>query len=470
MKLKKILLAYAGEESKRPRFPLSCLALASYLRKEGYDAEIRDLRLNSSFKDIDVEQYSCLCVSSMTGPDLKSAKAISQFFKSNDPAIPVIWGGHHASAAPEQTIRERYIDTIIVGEGEKALITALKDLQEGKLKEIYHQDQIDMEELDIPAYDLIEVEKYLDNKDGWSYEPSRGCPHRCRFCYVYYFHDRKWRSKSADKVVEEIKYLVKHYNMKKLKIIGDNFFVNKNFALEICRRITPLKLSWSSTIRIDYICRYTDEELKIIKDSGCWMLQMGAESGSQEILEYIQKDITAEQSKIAIKKCADQGILPLVSLIIGLPGEKKEQVLETLNLYDELTELGGEMNGVFIYRPYPGTPLYADAINFGYKSPRNVDEWSSVKLRRTRLPWHGKMGAELETITGISRFNFFVSHLKNFSDENVKNKLGFSRTAVNLAIAPFKLSSKLRWKHRYFKMGIEWKLFFKVLSWFTDLY
>ena len=91
--MKKILLVYAGIKSKLPRFPLSCLVLASYLRKNGYDPEIYDARIEPGISKINQEKYSCVCISSMTGRALKSAIEISKFFKAYNPIFPVIWGG-----------------------------------------------------------------------------------------------------------------------------------------------------------------------------------------------------------------------------------------------------------------------------------------------------------------------------------------------------------------------------------------
>lgn len=465
---KKVLLIYCGEKSRMPHFPLSVMALASYIRKFGYEPEICDLRLN---QEVDFfPKPLCVCFSAMSGPDLKSGIETAKWVKGKYPDIPIIWGGHHASALPEQTLKEDYVDAVIIGEGEKAILNCLQDIEKGKLKEVYNQELIDMNELDMPAYDLIDIEKYLDYKNEWSYEVARGCPFRCRFCYVHYFHGRKWRAKSVEKIVKEISYLVDRYKIKKLKFIGDNFFVDKKMALEVCMQIAPFNLKWSSSMRIDQVYNFSDEEMKIIKESGCTMILAGIESGSEEILEYMQKDITIKQAIEAVKKCMRFGIIPFTAFMIGVPGENRQQIMKTLDMYDQVEKLGALISSVFVYGPYPGTPMYKDSIKMGYTPPSKLEDWADLQPRRYRLPWHGKMGQELETITRISRFKFFIRHMNSIKKEDMKKKTGIPMWMIKSGILPFRVLGYLRWKYRFFKYDHDFRLFFNILKHYTEVY
>ena len=467
-----VLLCYSGEPSKLPRLPLSLLALAAYIRKYGYNPTILDTRITRWITNdytYPFEKFDIICIGSMTGHDLNPGMHISQYIKKYNPKIPIIWGGQHVSATK---IKERYMDAIIVGEGEKALLTALKDLEKGQLKERYEQEIEDMDNLPFPAYDLVDIKNYLDGKEDIGYEPSRGCTSECSFCYVNYFHHRKWRSKSPDKIINEIELIKEKYNPKKIKLVGDNFFANKKQALEVCKRLKGIQ--WSSTIRIDYLANFTDEEMQVLKDSGCWLLALGAESGSLKTLKKIKKGITPEQTLIAAEKCSRYGILPVFSMMIGIPGEEWEDILQTLNLYDKIEKIKGtETNGLFIYFPYYGTELYDEAIKLGFEPPKNIHEWADEKLLTRKLPWHGKMGPSLETISKISRFKYFIKHMKYFSKESIRKKLGalgITWWVAQLGLIPFKVSASIRWKSRFFKLGYEWNIFFWMLSFFSEVY
>lgn len=463
----KVLLVYSGEPSKLPRLPLSLLALAAYVRKIGHEPTILDTRIERWITNdytYPFEKFDVICIGSMTGPDLIPGIQISKYIKDR----PVIWGGHHASAMPEQLLNEEYVDAVIVGEGERALSIALEDASVGRVEGVYNQEIEDMDKLPFPAYDLVDVNRYLDGKDEFSYEPSRGCPARCKFCYVNYFHKRKWRSKSVEKIQEEISIIREKYKPDKIKFVGDNFFVDKKNILELCKTFEGFK--WSGSIRIDYLSKYTDEEMQLLKDSGCWLLALGAESGSQNTLDYIWKDIKPEQTLEVARKCVKFGIMPVFSMMVGLPHEEWEDVKQTLDLYDKLEKIGNvEINGIFVFRPFPGTVLYDECKKLGYKEPIDTEAWTDVKLLTGRMPWH-KRGHELETISKISRFKYFKKHIKYFSKESIKKKLGIPYQLVILGILPFTISAHIRWKFRFFKLGYEWNLFFLILSFFSEVF
>ena len=467
--MKKILLVWSGEKSKYPRTPYGLLEIASYIRKYRYDPKILDLRIDERIED--VSDFLVIGLSSFTGENLKSGISFCKQIKKTNPSIPIIFGGHHASSVPDQLIKEDYVDAIIVGEGQKTFLKLIEDIESGDFKPgIYQQDIINQEELDLPAFDLIDMNKYLDGTDDFCYSPSTGCNRRCSFCYCEYFHNRFWRGKKPEKVIEEIKQIIEKYRPKKIKFIGDNFFNNKNWAFEILNKLKALNIIWSGTCRADYLASYTTEDMNIIKESGCWLLQVGVESGSQKILDIIQKDITPDQSIKAVSKCVEFGIIPLVSFIIGIPGETKKDLNLSIDLYNKIEDIGGSINGVFIYCPYAKTKLYETALELGFKPPTTTEGWSDTQLRRNRLPWHGKLGPELETITKLSRFKFFIQHIKTFSRASIRKRTGLPYPIIWIGLIPFRISCSVRWKLRFFKYGYEWNLFNWILSKFTEVY
>jgi len=481
---KKILLIYAGKKANVPRFPISCMALAAYLREHKYSPEILDLRINPNFENIDFNQYLCVGISTETGEALKYAIKISKHIKKINPELPIIWGGHHASFHPEETLDNPYIDCIVKNEGEQALLNSIKDIEKdslkGCLKKIYEEKFIDIEKLPLAAYELVDIQKYSDAIEGFGYESSRGCPHRCKFCYANLFHRSKWRSKSVKKTTKEIENLVNIYKTKKIRFLEDNFFVNKKRALEIAESFIKRKLNieWTATIRFDYLSTYKQEELKLLKESGYWVAILGAESGSQKTLDFITKDITTKQIEVGVKKCLDASLMTQISFMAGFPTETKEEVLETLNFYDKIVNFDKkhvEVNGIFIFCPYPGTDLYQIAINHGYKPPKTLEEWGEWQFNNLRnVNWLKKKYRKyLQNISLISRFKYFT-HRINFSEKEYidkKFKLNpLTKIAFKAFIKFYVTSAEFRWKRRLFNYAPEWWVYEKIRNLKMEIY
>lgn len=483
---KKVLIVFAGRKTNVPRIPMSSLVLAAYIRERGYFPEILDLRIDDDFKKIDFNQYLCVGIGSETGVALKSAISISKYIKEKYPKIPIIWGSYHASFLPKETLENYYVDCVVKGEGESALIDVLKDIEKDRIKgcykKIYEEKEfLDMEKLPLAAYDIINIKKYSDAFEGIGYESSRGCPHPCNYCYAHSFHKSRWRHKSTEKVLKECEYLINKYGVKKFRFLEDNFFVNKERALNIAKGFIKknFNIFWTATIRLDYLSNYSQEELKMLKKSGFWVAIVGAESGSQRILDYIEKGLTVKQIKIAIENCIKAGIMPQISFMAGFPTEKKEELLETLNLYDEIINLDKEnieVNSVFTLCPYPGTKIYNTLIKeYNHKTPKTLEEWSNWQFNNLKnVTWFNKSYKNyLHTMSMISRFKFFVHRIKFVNQEYIKKKfkLNFiTKIFFDIFVGFYKLSAEIRWKKRAFNFAPEWWIYEKIRNFTTEIY
>jgi len=464
-----------------PRFPMSVLAIASYIRKYGFQPTILDLRVQD-YKNINPNEYLAIGISSISGVSLKEALKFAKFIRKNNKKIPIIWGGVHVSFFPTQSIRNKYVDFIVKSEGEETFRELLERIYSGKKyddvkgtvvikdgKPYNNPDRefMDLNKLDLPAYDIIDISKYSEALEYFSYESSRGCPHRCKFCYVSNFHKKRWRAKSAEKVIKELKEIVRLYNPKKIDFVEDNFFVDKKRVEKITKGIIKNKLSfkWMGFCRADYISRFDDDFMGLLRKSGCELLSIGVESGSPTMLKKITKDITLEQVIIAARKCIKHNIMPVMSFIIGTPGETKKEMYETLDFYDKLYKVSKklEINGLFVYAPYPGTPIYNGAIKLGYKPHTTIEGWASWRYSDTNnTPWlNRRYKKKLETISIISRFRFFTHRISLYSKEFKKGKL---KSKINLLLYDtfvplMNINADLRWKLRFFSYAPEWKLY-----------
>ena len=330
---------------------------------------------------------------------------------------------------------------------------------------------LDMDSLPFPRYDLLDMRRYADYEEGISYETSRGCPFRCAFCYVEYFHHRKWRAKSIKKVTAELSRIKKELGAGKLVFVDDNFFAHKKRSLDICQHMKAdgLHMQWTATARADFLSGCSQKEMDIIKESHCEILSIGAESGSTHVLSEVQKDITPQQVKDAVKKCVLNAIMPTVSFMIGFPFETDVDVESTLRLYDELMAMGPqvEINGLFIYVPYAGTTLFEGALKYGYQPKARLEDWAQWNFSDTQNnPWLTQSQRRTcEVLSTIARFKYLYHRFEYYSQEFRDKKL--SNPAVRLlyrvCIKPFAFVINWRWRKRFFLFPIEVRLWRKII-------
>jgi radical SAM superfamily enzyme YgiQ (UPF0313 family) len=441
------------------------LALSGPLKESGYDVVIFDNKdalkeyLENHYKEVLFVGITCL-----TGNPIKIALGVSETVKKIDSTIPIVVGGYHPSLMPEQTVMDNRIDMVVRGQGERTIVElanalklgkALSDIKgliyknDGKIKVNEPREVEDINNFPPLNYDSVESEKYIE--DGLlPYFSSRGCPHRCAFCTVQEIYGRKWYGYSPDRVVKETTHLMDKFNLKGVLFSDDNVFVDKERVEKICDLIikSGLKFKWViNSCRVDYFVTFSDDFLQKLKDAGCYSIGFGGESGSQKILDSIDKGIKIEQIIETVEKCKRHDIKCVITFMIGLPHETKEDVLKTLDLIDKLHEINPEVvPAIYTYVPYPGTYLYNECINLGLKPRESFEEWGNYNWGITQEDlWESsKEVSYLDAIAHIAPFVFRTG--KSF-----KFPFNFIYTILrNFAL--------FRWKRRAFNYAYEWKL------------
>jgi len=468
---KNVILVYAGEKCTRPRLPLALLFLSETLEKNGYKPMIIDMRIDD-WKSMDLDNPICVGLSVMTGPPISYALEFAKHVRDVDPNIPIVWGGVHPSLLPEQTILNEYVDIVVRGEGELTFLELVQKLElneslkhvkgitykeNGEVISNPDREWMDLNEIGNLPYHLLDLSKY--NLKEFPYHSSRGCPHKCGFCYNLAFNKGSYRFKNAENVVNEIEYIVNKFNPETIWFVEDDFFASKKRVREICEGFIErgLKINWEASCVVSYFARYDSTFINLLKESGCKKLAFGAESGSSRILEYIDKNITVEETIKAVEKCKDWDIVPVISFLCGLPEETREDTYKTIGLIKKIREINDKaiINGFFLYTPYPNTPITNKLHEQGYEYPSSLEDWSDFLFAYgSNNPWlDDDYRKEIETISDIVRFQYF-------------NKLeASSRLKSKLHIIPYKIfnslysiSAKIRWKYEFFKYPIEWKL------------
>jgi radical SAM superfamily enzyme YgiQ (UPF0313 family) len=268
-----------------------------------------------------------------------------------------IAGGHHVSALPKEVKKD--FDYVITGEGEivmKELFQAILEGRELPNKIIEGKIIQDLNVIDDINYDLVDIDKYtriVNGKKALSILTSRGCPYKCEFCNSTLSKDgRHVRYKSAQKVFNEIMALNKKYGINAFRIQDDIFSINRRRLNEMADLLEDYHFDFRCFARIDNI---DDEIIENFKRIGVRHISFGIESGSQKILNLMNKGLNVEIVKKNLVKIMEEGFMVRIFLIVGYPGETYETLQETINL---VKECHPHEVSVYPLIPYPGTPLY----------------------------------------------------------------------------------------------------------------
>jgi radical SAM superfamily enzyme YgiQ (UPF0313 family) len=363
----------------------------------------------------------CVGISTMTGPQIAGSLKFARFVRSISD-VPIVWGGIHPTIFPKQTLENELVDYVVIGEGEycfQDLINALA--KKGDVSQIpnlgFKKDgriilnrtepaTIRLDDLPKIPYELINLNSYIgvnqkifgNIKRTFELHTGRGCQHRCLYCYNY---QSTWRGFSAGRIIDDIEKLVRQYKIDALHWREDNFFCSKKRVHDICESLIKrnIKIKWSASCRIDYFSQYEDDFVELLKKSGLETLVFGAESGSDRILESLNKGIRIEQTVNVNRRMKRFQIQPVYNFMVGIPGEMKKDIILTYRLIDQILAENptAKLYAQQLYAPYPSTPLYQKCIDAGFIAPASLQEWSSVSFSYHQnfkiYPWlNGKLG------------------------------------------------------------------------------
>jgi len=295
---------------------------------------------------------------------------------------------------------------------------------------------------------------------------SRGCPHSCAYC-VNAIRKIRWRSRESEEVLRDLEIIKNHPYLKNkpIRFWDEDFFVDKKRVLDIISGMIEKEfdLKWETTIRADYLDKdfFDDQALSGLDESGCYLLSFGAESGSEKILKKIQKDVIPGQILNSAKRCLENNIIPQYSFMVGLPGETKQDIKETIKLIDGLVELSDKVQilGPQAFRPYPGSTLYQECLDSGWSAPRSLREWVNLMkgelnyLSPKNFPW-------LKNVNLVESLEAYV----RFGAHSIKSALGSTVKTTKWLKLPFVLLCQLRWKLKFFGLPWDYKLARKFVA------
>jgi radical SAM superfamily enzyme YgiQ (UPF0313 family) len=440
--------------------PLALLAIGSVLDQKKYEVIIVDGRIEEDPLKVikeHIKEALCFGVTSLTGRPIRNALDITQAVRNLRQDIPIIWGGWHTSLFPEQTlIDELCIDVTVQGQGEdtfKELVeTYESDKDLSKVKGICYRSNtgdiiknpprtiVKMDAFAEVNYDLIDVEKYFEKKGRrqLDYISSTGCFFRCSFCADPFVYNRKWTAISPEIMVNKLEELYNKYNFTDVNLQDETYFTYRDRVIEISQLIIKkkLKFTWAATMRADQGSRLTLEDFKICKDSGLRRLLIGVESGSQEMMDWLKKDIKLEQVFMCAERCRDLGIAVQFPFIVGFPEESDKSIVETVKIAHLLNSMHPNFQTpIFYFKPYPGTKITDDVVKKGYVLPQTIQEWADFDFVGSVGPW-----------VSDEKYDFF---------EKFKFYMKFGYSNQKSIYKPLQLLARWRCEYKYFKLPIE---------------
>jgi radical SAM superfamily enzyme YgiQ (UPF0313 family) len=364
--------------------PLGLAQIAGYVRSKGHSVRIIDCNISSPsveafgpfFDKKIVPSFSSIKVIGITSMtcNIKKAYKIAEICKTIYPNSLIVFGGVHPTNLYHEVISNKYVDVVVIGEGEITFEEILsgkkledisgivfKKRQKGKEKVIITKPRERIANLDIlpmPAYDLLPILKYKPAKGTYKRLPamsmitSRGCPGRCTFCSKSL--GSKIVFKSAQKIFEEIVFLKNNYGIKQILFYDDTFTVYKRNVVDLCKLLirNKVNISWTCFARVDLI---DPEMLHAMKKAGCHQIMYGVESIDEQVLININKKINLSQVISATKWTKKEGIDCRLAFMVGNPGDSLESIKKNIKFVNKLNP---DLLIINITTPFPGTDMF----------------------------------------------------------------------------------------------------------------
>ncbi|MBI4551559.1 MAG: B12-binding domain-containing radical SAM protein [Candidatus Latescibacteria bacterium] len=408
--------------------PLGLLAVGSALDPARYTVDIVDARLERDPLTTVLSRIDgalCLGVTVLTGGPIRDALRVSRAVKAKRPDLPVVWGGWHPSLFQTACLDEPGVDVTVAGQGEDTFAEivarlAAREPLDGCAGSAFRRNGSvvvnpprrlrDVNEFPAHDYDLIPVERYfqLKGQRQVDYISSQGCRFRCAFCADPFVYERGWVGLSPERMGREVAALFAQYRFRELAFQDETFFTSAKRVDAICDAFLAagLSITWTATMRADQATRMNDELFAKAKRSGLRRVMIGVESGSQQMLDWMEKDITVEQVLISAEQCVRHGIGAIFPFIVGFPGEPDESVAATMRLVKQLRRMSPQFETpIFFYQPYPGSLIADEVARAGYPMPQTLDEWAEFDYVGSYGSWVSRKKWRM-----MQRFTFYQRH------------------------------------------------------------
>lgn len=436
-------------------YPATGILVAGTLLKEsGLDVRLIDGAVHSDYADKTLAALDkdtlMLGLSVMTN-QVPMALELCRRVKARRPDLLIVWGGIHPILFPEQTLVSPLVDMVVTGEGVRTIRDLAEHLQGARDKRdirgiafkddgkaVFNGKTEPDDFSTLPHFDfslLEDIEVYLKATNVYQREmveagehirilpilSGLGCAYKCQFC-INVILKRRYRRRSAEDIIAQIKRLQADYGANAFVFFDEDFLINKNRFLRFLELIEQedLRFKWRIWARVSYFKDgYLDKDLiERLERAGLRSFVMGGESGSQDMLDLMQKGIRVSEILRSARMLRGTQITPRYSFMVGYDQEKREDTRKTYRLCAELQEINPKVDiaGPFIFRCYPGSAVF-DKLARGHdlRVPKKLEDWSSALspegfLKVESLPWAWK--GCLETAAMLSTELVLADRLK----------------------------------------------------------
>jgi len=405
------------------RFPLSLMALGAALpphvsweivdgNRPGVDPVDTITELVRA-REGGPDPVRCVAMTVMPGPQLVSAVPLAKAVRARHPRVPIVWGGNFPSLYPGPVLAAPYVDWVVRGQGEHTFLDLL-DVLDGRRdpREVaglsFHEGSgpvlgrerpwVGPDELPPPPYARIPVDDYLHptflGRRNGVYQASIGCPYSCRFCGVISVFGSRQKQEAPERTEANLRYLVERHGMDAVHFYDNNFFLTEERAVELAGRLAPLGLSWWCEARVDAMLRFSDRTWSLLHRSGLRMVFFGAESGSDAVLERMDKKLTTAQTLEVAARSREHDIVPEFSFVFGDPHEPEREIASTLAFVRRLKAVNPAMELIhYYYTPTPQRRETYGGVDPLSGTPGTLEEWTRPEWVRwmthedPRVPW-----------------------------------------------------------------------------------
>ena len=405
------LLNPRSTPSPKKPLPMSLLALGARLEGE-WDYRIIDGNIDPDPVERIVQLHArtpltAIGVTVMPGPQLAQSVAASRALKQRLPRVPIVWGGYFPSQHADVCLRDAAVDYCVRGQGEHAFAALVRALERGgALAGIanlsYRDGDTPMHTASAPLapldqgplwpYERLDMDRYfhrhyLGNRVA-AHHSSYGCPFGCSFCAVVPIANRKWVAESPERVGTILSRFKREYGADAVQFHDMDFFISEPRTMAIAERIAALGMTWWALGRVDELMRYLRTTWEAMKRSGLKMVFCGAESGSTDTLQRMNKGGTAaaELTLDLARRLKEFGIVPEFSFVVGNPPDPEDDWRQTQSFIRRLKSINPATEIIlYVYSPVPSSG--------DFQFPQTLDDWltdrwQQFSLRRDpRTPW-----------------------------------------------------------------------------------
>lgn len=364
----------------KSNMPLGLLFLHAHLVRNGVEVEIVDLAGQSEEKWIIPDNGDVYGITATT-PQFEAACKISGLIKDQNKDSLVVLGGVHGTCAAADSMLYGFFDAVVVGEGEHTFLEMLRNKTWANVPGLWYMGingptasaprifEKNIDNFEHPRIDSIDYESYhcgvftTDDGDmvrGAQIITSRGCPSNCSFCCSPFLYKRKVRFHSPEYIDSWVNYL-NDFGYNNFYVVDDTVLLKPSRLEGVCNVFKKYNSRWRACIRGDAA---TPKNMKMLYDSGCRQVDIGVETGSQKILDLMQKGEKVEDNAKAIKLAHEVGIKVKSCLIVGLPGETQEDVDLTV---DFVNENSPDSVTLCTFIPFPGCDIFLNPEKYNYQ-------------------------------------------------------------------------------------------------------